>query len=348
MNDQKNLNIEVLRGISILFVIIAHSYFIKELENVRNYFDFGRGVDLFFVISGYLMGVTYVAKLNLNCFEFKKAYNFYVKRICRLFPAVFFWNIVLLSLTYFWKKYSIFHSSGEVFRSIISNISFVGNFFNASYVNGMGYWWSIGLEVQFYLLLPILIYTLQKYFWKTIITCLFLSCFFDLFIQFSNFWMFRFHALFLGLLIWKISTTEEFNQIKDIINLLNPLQVHAILLFFLLSALTLTKSINGYQFSTNLFTALMLSFALFIAISYNKVLLTKYLSDFLIFMGKIAFSLYVSHIMVFALGVYFLDKIHLKDSSIAGIGIYLISIIVAYLSYKYIEPVMKKEKYLIK
>lgn len=346
--ESKNQNIEILRGISILFVIIAHSYFIKEFESTRNYFDFGRGVDLFFIISGYLMGVTYVAKLDLNYFEFGKAYNFYIRRICRLLPAVIFWNIILFLLTYFWKKLAIFHSSSEVFKSVISNLSFVGNFFNASYENGLGYWWSLGLEAQFYFILPILIYLFKKNLWKAIIASLFLSCIFDLFIQFPRFWMFRFHALFIGLILWKISTLKEFNLIKSMINSLNPLKIHAILLFFLLSALMLNKSIHGYQFTVNFFISLMLGCGMLIAISYEKLLFFKYLSKFLIFMGKIAFSLYVSHIMVFAVSVYIINKFNL--SQIHGIEflIYPISIIIAYLSYKYIEPMIKKEKYLIK
>ena len=332
---------------SIIFILITHSYFIKEFEPIRNYFDFGHGVDLFFVISGYLMGATYISKLDLNYFEFSKAYNFYVKRICRLLPAVIFWNLVLLCLTYVWKKLEIFHSASDVYRDVVSNISFVGNFFNASYENGFGYWWSLGLEVQFYLLLPVFLYLFKSKFWKFIISVVIGSCLFDLFMQFPKFWMFRFHGLFIGLILWKVSTKEEFGQIKTVLNRLSPLKIHAFLLFFLLSALMLTKSINGYQFSTHLFTGIMLGLAMFIAITFDNVLFFKGFSNFLIFIGKISFSLYVSHMLVFFTGDYLFRRFELWNMAGIGYTLLIISLIVAYLSYKYIEPLAKKENYLI-
>lgn len=350
----KNRNIEVLRGLAIVFVLVAHTHFIKDSEKVREYFDFTRGVDLFFIISGYLMGATYLSKLNLNRFEFGKAYNFYIKRICRLLPAAIFWNIVLLCLAYVWKQRGYFHSSNEVFRAVISHITFSGNLLNANRGTGLGYWWSLGLEAQFYLILPVLIYIFGNRIWKVILTILFVSCLVDVFVLFPNFWMFRFHSLFVGLLIWKISTQKEFGQIKTMMNRLSTIKVHSILIFLLLSALTLTRSINNnYQFSTNLLIAIMLGAAMLIAIAYDKGFFVCHLSGILIFMGKISYSLYISHIIIFDTGSYLLKRFGLDETnrweySLYVISLYVIAIIIAYLSYRYIEPMINKEKYLIK
>ncbi|EDY2791856.1 acyltransferase [Salmonella enterica] len=60
--NNKIQNIEALRGSAIVLVLIAHSFFFPPLFELLHFFDFGRGVDVFFLISGFLMGSTYFIK----------------------------------------------------------------------------------------------------------------------------------------------------------------------------------------------------------------------------------------------------------------------------------------------
>ncbi|HAF5680554.1 TPA: acyltransferase family protein [Salmonella enterica subsp. enterica serovar Muenchen] len=88
--QNKIQNIEALRDSAIILVLIAHSFFISPVAELQHFFDFGRGVDVFFIISVFLMGSTYLSKIDLYNFDLLKTYNFYAKRFLRLSLQCFF------------------------------------------------------------------------------------------------------------------------------------------------------------------------------------------------------------------------------------------------------------------
>lgn len=76
--------IDGLRGISIILVILYH---LKVSIKNQNLFEFGYlGVDIFFVISGYLIGRIILKKISEKNFNFK---SFYESRARRLLPTLF-------------------------------------------------------------------------------------------------------------------------------------------------------------------------------------------------------------------------------------------------------------------
>ena len=81
--NKKNIffrdDLQGLRGVAILAVVIFH-FFPNLLPNGF------LGVDLFFVISGYLMTKIIMRDLNKNNFGF---FNFYIKRFKRIYPSIF-------------------------------------------------------------------------------------------------------------------------------------------------------------------------------------------------------------------------------------------------------------------
>lgn len=87
-----------------------------------------------------------------------------------------FWSTIILILSQVWVKIGIFQNITDVFKFVSSNLIFMGNFFNNNHQNALGYWWSLGLEGQFYLVLPIIVYLSGPLFWKVIVSiCLIIS-----------------------------------------------------------------------------------------------------------------------------------------------------------------------------
>lgn len=344
MNKTKNFNIEVLRGIAIIFVLICHAFFWGNL-GFRNQLAYEQGVDLFFVISGFLMGATYLSKININQFSFPSAYNFYIKRFTRLYPAMLFWSILTLCTAHFWVRLGILPSKQDFLQQTISNLVFMGNFYNYSHENAFGYWWSIGLEGQFYFILPILLYLSGKYFWR-VVTVLVLVLGLSAIWSFDkSAWMFRMHGLFIGLLCWKISSLQAFSEIKSKINSLSSLYINGIILFLLLSVLILPRAINQAFPFVSLVDCILLGIGLLLAICYKDKLFGK-AGHIFVFFGRIAYSMYLSHLLIFHSCNHLMNKYNLNGGGYK-LAIIVLTIIIAWLSYKFIESRMKKENYMI-
>jgi peptidoglycan/LPS O-acetylase OafA/YrhL len=112
------------------------------------------GVNIFFVISGFLITKLLIQEEAINGQISLK--NFYIRRICRIFPAYYFLLLVyfvlqLFSILYFTKA------------------SWLSSIFYYKYVNGTGgdwessHFWSLSVEEQFYLIWPFLFAFCRKY-----------------------------------------------------------------------------------------------------------------------------------------------------------------------------------------
>ncbi len=199
--------IDSLRAISVLGVIIYHSkiYFLGELFFQGGYY----GVDIFFVISGYLITSIIYEDLSKNNFSLKK---FYVKRCRRIFPALIF--TIFISLLLSW--YSIMPVSFiDYAKSIIYSLTFISNYY--FYFSGLEYGavsgllkpllhtWSLAIEEQFYIIFPLLFILGFKIFRKNLIfyftIILFVS--FMTALYYSNFAPY-FNFYFIGSRAWEL------------------------------------------------------------------------------------------------------------------------------------------------
>lgn len=123
------------------------------------------GVDVFFVISGFLMTAIIVKGLERNNFSIWK---FYMARARRILPALMAMILVLLALGWFWLSTPDYKALGT--QSVhalffLSNFLFndqAGYFDAASHEKWLLHTWSLAVEAQFYLLFPIFLIILWK------------------------------------------------------------------------------------------------------------------------------------------------------------------------------------------
>ena len=103
-DSQRIIELDGLRGIGILMVVIYH-YFVVHLAGRTSIIEYiasaffltWTGVDLFFVLSGFLIGsILMDHKESPNYFR-----TFYIRRICRIFPLYYTWILILGGLTLF-------------------------------------------------------------------------------------------------------------------------------------------------------------------------------------------------------------------------------------------------------
>jgi len=151
-------DIDGLRAFAVLGVVAFHTF----PDHLRGGFI---GVDIFFVISGYLISTIIFENLDKNTFRFSE---FYARRIKRIFPtlilvllACFFvgW-FVLLADEY--KQLGKHIAAGAGFLSNIVFWSEAGYFDNASYSKPLLHLWSLSIEEQFYIIWPLLLWLAYK------------------------------------------------------------------------------------------------------------------------------------------------------------------------------------------
>ncbi len=325
--------IEFLRSISILLVILFHFEFYG--------FDGGFiGVDIFFTISGYLITSIIVDDKNFQIIDF------YLKRLKRLLPTIFFVTLITVLLGIFILSPVHFL---RLTNSAITVIFGVSNFF---FFNESGYFdyeklfkpllhtWSLSVELQFYLIWPILILFLNKFFKRKEFLIILLLLIISLSLStlysartssFFYFTGFRIYEFAIGSLI--------FFYKKKI-----PLRLNNIIFFLGLLLIITSAFLFDYNFNFPSFYAFFpcVGAGLVILVGANQNIFSKFIKNkFFKFIGSISFTIYMVHwpLLIF----YRYEKM---DSLILleKIILILITILFSVFIYKYVEKPFRNKK----
>jgi peptidoglycan/LPS O-acetylase OafA/YrhL len=147
------------RAIAVLAVVAFHF----EAPAVFGGFA---GVDIFFVISGYLITGIVQSEIKSGTFSFA---GFYERRARRLLPALYL-MVALTAIPSF--HYLLTSERLEFFRSVAAVATFTSNFFfwfqagyfdHAAVEKPLLHTWSLAVEEQFYLALPLLLWVLLRF-----------------------------------------------------------------------------------------------------------------------------------------------------------------------------------------
>lgn len=165
MQNQKHLShpsyradIDGLRALAVLSVVVFHTFpgvlpggFI--------------GVDIFFVISGFLISTILLENLRKGTFSFTE---FYSRRIRRIFPAL----LVVLAASYAFGWFALLPDEFmQLGKNIAAGAGFVSNFLlwsesgyfdSAAELKPLLHLWSLGIEEQFYIAWPLLLWAVAR------------------------------------------------------------------------------------------------------------------------------------------------------------------------------------------
>jgi peptidoglycan/LPS O-acetylase OafA/YrhL len=344
--------IDALRAIAVMAVIIYHAkiYFLGNLILPGGFL----GVDIFFVISGYLISSLIFRELvETKSFSFK---NFYERRARRILPALFL--VILVSIPFAWK-YILPTSFVDYAKSILYSIGFGSNFY--FYLSGQLYGaesgllkpllhtWSLAIEEQYYIVFPLLFLIIYNYFKNKIIIIIFtiaisslifseylteVNASLNFYILLSRSW-----ELLIGTLIFLL----EFFKKKKTINIYNNFFILGGLML-IMSSFFLFESADGHPNIKSIYPIMGVSLVIYF--SSAEVFVTRLLSNRIIVgVGLISYSLYLWHYPIFAFSriAYFTKNIF--DYSLVALALFILSI----LTYFFIEkPFRSKKKINIK
>ncbi|MFT6834217.1 MAG: peptidoglycan/LPS O-acetylase OafA/YrhL [Francisellaceae bacterium] len=327
-------DIDGLRALAVLAVVIYHFF--------PNFLVLGYlGVDIFFVISGYLITKHLLENDNRHFPSYLKI--FYSKRIKRLFPALFvFLFISSFCVSILYLKPDL-HS---YFKSLVATKTLWANWFfwrDGGYFGGndqlkpLLHMWSLSVEEQFYIIYPsfmfILLVTVNKF--KNgvlfgIITVTFLSfCLWlylnriggsvpAFFLMPTRAWQFGLGAIFSFFHYKKYFSKFSFNSGTSYFSI-------SLISFGLLISISQVINTLIVTFGAGLFV---------FSLNQNNSLFNFFSSKIAIFLGKISYSFYLYHWLVAVLLLYVL--VEEPSFLLSSIGV-LLSITLGWLSFKYIE-----------
>ena len=305
-------DIECLRGIAVVFVISFHAkpslFFWKTPvwdHIVGNYLSFWPGVDLFFAISGFVIARSLLPTLRRceNPAEMvRAALAFWVRRAWRLLPSAWLWLVIMLGGSAFLNRSGLFDTFHTNFESTIAGMLSIANFrFSAGFQrSGYGvsvHYWSLSLEEQFYLVLPIVIFLSRRWLTVTLLATTFVM----FLLPETTFLMsFRIHAILLGVLLAIFCEQPVHALFEPVVLRKRPilgLVSLAVLLGFICSL-----AVFGQQIATYFVDVIAVLCAVLVLIaSYDRDYLVPYptLQRVLGWLGSRSYALYLVHVFAF-------------------------------------------------
>ncbi len=338
--------IDGLRAIAVVSVILYHA---EILYFGRDWFHGGFvGVDVFFVISGYLISKIIFLELE-NTSRFNLL-NFYERRARRILPMLF--TIMLASLPIAWL-FLLPRPLIEYAQSMLSSVFFGSNVFftlataeygaEPSLLKPLLHTWSLSVEEQFYVVFPLLAVLIHKTLKRHEITVFLIAAILSLqlsevyvekdaianfYLPFSRAWELLFGVLISAIeLRYRPRFHDIFHQVMPVVGL--SLIVHSVVFF--------SNTMPHPSFLTLLPVC---GTAFIILFSNGADLVGRILSTrIFIYVGLISYSLYLWHFPIFSFASIRFDSI----GSETKLLLIALTFVLSALSHRFIEQRFRKQ-----
>jgi peptidoglycan/LPS O-acetylase OafA/YrhL len=332
-------HIDGLRGIAVLLVLLFH----LDISLFKGGYI---GVDVFFVISGYLISSILINKIDSNTFSFKE---FYLRRLKRLMPSMLFVVILSMIMAYFIFSIHVFEKtlkSSIATVLSVSNIYFFkesGYFDSGSHLKALLHTWSLSVEEQFYIVWPLLLFLTLKI-KKTIYRILVLITIGAISLFFCEYYLtvnssaaffltpFRVFEFIIGTLIFWTNNFEFKSFAKESFSLIGVVGLISLSCFY--DNKVVFPGINALL--PCFFSAILIhntGQSKYVSIIYNNQIVRWF--------GKISYSLYLIHwpFIVFYKFLYSQD-LDIEDQVI----LFITSTIVGFIICEFIETPFRENK----
>lgn len=335
MSLKYRADIDGLRAIAVLLVVLFHAKFPIHGGFV--------GVDVFFVISGFLITCILDKEIRESRFSYV---SFYVRRVKRLIPALFFMLIIVAAYCSYYLMPEDLMSFGKtaVLSMLgVSNFYFYihTNYFESSSSEPLLHTWSLAVEEQYYLFWPLILMVIYKI-KRTNIKATLFSVLFIMSICLSWYYVhqdknlaymmlpFRFFELMSGaLLAINYRRTEKLSKYNNSFSIVG-------LLLILASAFLLNENSS---FPGVLALPVTIGSAMLMASQGGIV--NRFLSlKPIVYIGRVSYSFYLWHWPVIILAIYR----GVELTPINALALIALSFTLASISFHFVESPFRKLK----
>ncbi len=292
------------------------------------------GVDLFFVISGYLITAILLEQKDVINRKFLIIKNFIIKRALRLFPIYYLFISFFLFLMYAFRIWMCDKGDVVYYLTYTQNILFFKEGMRSVQTNHL---WTLAVEEQFYLFWPWLVVLVSnKNLIRSLIIVIPVTLFFLSVSEIENLRMltiYHFDTLGAGALI-ALFIKEK----GDLLGLFTH-KIKAIIILSSLSILVIGSFYNMSNFPIFL-SILALSTSLVIGCYHNFTGVIGNILNLsqLQYLGKISYGLYLYHKPIPFLAKLFMNKAQIQvNNLILLVSSIALTILIAHLSYHLIE-----------
>jgi len=331
-------NFDLIRLVAALQVVFMHGFFHLKINNefLKNFFEkfiqYFPGVPIFFTVSGFLIFWAFDRNPNLN--------KYVTNRILRLYPALYICLLITILLLFLFSTRSLVNQT-SFYIWLAAQMSFfqfytpeILRFWGVGTPNGS--LWTIAVEVQFYILVPIIYFLMKRVKGSYVLFFFFLTSVCAN-IYFSNInigtlsklsgvsilpYLFNFLVGSFFYFYW--------NKLKIIIENKFLVWISAYIIYFNIFGNFLGYQINSYHIVNvfNFISVIFLSITtLSFAFSFNS------LSERLLKRQDISYGIYIYHMLV----VNTLVTLGLQGSLFSFISVFTITILLSLLSWNFLE-----------
>jgi peptidoglycan/LPS O-acetylase OafA/YrhL len=306
-------DIEWLRAVAVIGVVVHHaqdnlfSWHPAWLSYLLGHADMWSGVDIFFAISGFVIARSLLPRLrecqsNIGSAS-RQVGSFWVARAFRLLPSAWLWlGLVLLGACLFNRlgafgsvHTNVMATAAWVFQ--VANFRFADAFANYPYGASFVYW-SLSLEEQFYLVLPLVALLLRRHVvWLLLIVVVVQAIVPRTLLTMSL----RTDALAWGVLLALVSTTPAFGLLEPYW-LQGRRWLQRALAFFLVAAIATISARESLAIGQRVSLIAVLAVVLVWLAAYNQNLLSgsdSSIKRFMVWTGQRSYAIYLIHVPAF-------------------------------------------------
>jgi len=362
-----NDDIQILRAYARLLVMYAHLRLVlpvpsKAIDWAYHNFDGSVGVDLFFVISGFVITQTLGRSLAESDASRRKVMcAFWVRRAFRLFPTAWLWLGIAGIITA--MSVSTSEDSGTTIDIVYA---FLAAFFSIMNVYGPyclvnldsalicapeyyhGHYWSLSLEQQFYFVFPFIFCFFNKRYMVGFLVLIIGMLFFWYRPLFALGYFFRIDGFAWGILLGLAVNHRLYSHSRSILSRmrisLTILAYSLLILLPIISSPLWYDPLGAYRYGP----IALLSAGIVWAASYAERIFVKMagIRQLLLYVGERSYSLYITHLLIFVFFKKCLGALedagfivpHTQWLNVAMVCMALITtLILSQLNYRYVE-----------
>ena len=353
-------DIEVLRALAVLAVVVHHAsgnLFTWTNPWAPKYFSTDFGVDLFFAISGFVIARDLVPRL-LAAADRAQAWRvtlaFWIRRAWRLLPSAWLWLVLMLLASLLLNQTGAFGTFADNLDATLAgvlqfaNARFAHSFMQQSPYGASFVYWSLSLEEQFYLLLPLLVLLSRRYLPLVLLAVVLYQWFAA---RTPMMVAFRTDALALGVLLALWSSSLSYRTVRPQF-LMRYRWIGILLLLSLCLLLGLVDSkllpMPEHRFSAHAALAAILVWLA--SYDFDLFAFSPTLKKLLLWVGSRSYAIYLSHVPVYFLTREFYYRLGQNDQIFGPEYFWrftllsmILIVVLSDINYRFVETPLRKK-----